>query len=105
MAPSKEGSLKLVKVPDRVYGVRYFEVGANADGSPCLYEYPRSPASLKIPEYDGDPPPVGYVRDFLKIPWVFNIADSLLVGGVGILAIHLWRDRKRPPRRIATAGA
>ncbi len=64
------------------------------------------------------PSEVGFVRDFIKIPttlprwnwipqkvrgkelwpWVFNVADMLLVGGVGILAIHLWRDR-RPPRR------
>jgi signal peptidase II len=60
------------------------------------------------------PASVGFVRDFIKIPttmpdwswlparirgreawpWVFNVADMLLVGGVGILAIHLWRDRK-----------
>lgn len=62
---------------------------------------------------------VGFVRDFIKIPttvpdwswvpqkirgrelwpWVFNVADVLLVGGVAVLAIHLWRDRK--PRRAA----
>lgn len=47
----------------------------------------------------------GYVRDFIKIPtrifgrrelwpWVFNVADSLLVGGVGVLALRLWRDRR-----------
>jgi lipoprotein signal peptidase len=32
---------------------------------------------------------------------VFNVADVLLVGGVGLLAIELLRDRKRrsrPPR-------
>lgn len=56
-----------------------------------------------------DPPEtVGYVRDFIKIPtkiagkqdlwpWVFNVADMLLVGGVAILAIHLWRER--PPEQ------
>lgn len=51
-------------------------------------------------------PPVGYVRDFIKIsqkwfggrdvwPWVFNVADMLLVGGVGLLAIRLLLE-KRP---------
>lgn len=50
--------------------------------------------------------PVGYVRDFIKInttfkgkqlwPWVFNVADMLLVVGVSILAIHLWTDRRHP---------
>ncbi len=49
-------------------------------------------------------PPVGYVRDFIKIPttfwdrelwpWVFNIADTLLVCGVAILAIGLWREQR-----------
>lgn len=62
---------------------------------------------------------IGFVRDFIKIPttmpnwswlparirgheawpWVFNVADMLLVGGVGILAIHLWRDRKHSRRQ------
>lgn len=66
------------------------------------------------------PDEVGFVRDFVKIPttvpqwgwvpakirgkelwpWVFNVADMLLVGGVAILAIHLWRDRKRPAKRV-----
>lgn len=46
--------------------------------------------------------PVGCVRDFIKIPteffgreawpWVFNIADMLLVGGISVLAVYLWRD-------------
>lgn len=47
---------------------------------------------------------VGVVRDFLKIdpqvrghdiwPWVFNVADSLLVVGVGLLMINLWMERR-----------
>ncbi len=47
---------------------------------------------------------VGVVRDFLKFepkigrqdlwPWVFNVADSLLVVGVAILMINLWFERK-----------
>lgn len=43
------------------------------------------------------------VRDFIKIeakigsfslwPWIFNIADALLVVGVGILLLNFWLDR------------
>ena len=46
----------------------------------------------------------GRVRDFIKIelrigemelwPWVFNVADMLLVCGVAILMINIWFDRK-----------
>ena len=59
--------------------------------------------------------PVGHVRDFIKIPttlpqwswiparwrgkelwpWVFNVADTLLVGGVVVLALRMLRDRRR----------
>jgi lipoprotein signal peptidase len=48
---------------------------------------------------------VGFVRDFIKIPthwlggrelwpWVFNVADMLLVGGVAILSLHLLSERR-----------
>ena len=73
-------------------------------------EYPIATGGIKETTND-TPKLVGCVRDFIKIPtkwqwfgrqgdlwpWVFNVADMLLVGGVGILAIHLWRDRKSPP--------
>ena len=50
----------------------------------------------------------GAVRDFIKMephfkiaghsidlwPWVFNIADSLLVAGVGLLMLNFWWERK-----------
>lgn len=60
------------------------------------------PVELKRP-----PRLVGFVRDFIKIPtrwfggrelwpWVFNLADTLLVVGVGVLAICLWRERGGP---------
>ncbi len=56
----------------------------------------------------------GVVRDFIKFvpkfpastpklagrdiwPWIFNIADAVLVCGVGMLLLHTWLDRK--PRR------
>jgi len=56
----------------------------------------------------------GVVRDFLKIepkisgrdiwPWVFNVADSLLVAGVGILMLNLWfgRGTQRQPVEATT---
>lgn len=47
------------------------------------------------------------VRDFVKIeakigklelwPWIFNIADALLVFGVAILLINFWFDRDHQP--------
>ncbi len=47
---------------------------------------------------------VGVVRDFMKIvpkigkrdiwPWVFNVADSALVVGVGMLMLNLWSERR-----------
>ncbi len=50
----------------------------------------------------------GVVRDFIRMeprirlgnrsidiwPWVFNIADSLLVVGVALLMLNFWRDRR-----------
>lgn len=52
---------------------------------------------------------MGVVRDFIRMepriklgdkqfdiwPWVFNIADALLVFGVGILILNFWRERKQ----------
>lgn len=81
-------------------------------GEITLVEYPPdAPDALvmrispeELANYDQ---PVGMVRDFIKIPyelwagqgiwpWVFNVADMLLVGGVSILAIFLWRDGAEP---------
>lgn len=46
------------------------------------------------------------VRDFIRIearvgrfalwPWIFNIADALLVVGVGMLLVNFWLDRRGP---------
>jgi signal peptidase II len=88
------------------------------DHGPVLYEYPRIPGrkGLHGRMHNGQPEePLGYVRDFIKIPtkiwgdqdawpWVFNVADSLLVAGVSILAIHLWRERKSRPQAAAAAA-
>ena len=56
----------------------------------------------------------GQVRDFIKFvpkiggydvwPWVFNIADALLVVGVGILLINLWLDKRAAEDAAAQAG-
>lgn len=54
------------------------------------------------------PQPV--VRDFIKIelisgklwPWIFNIADALLVVGVAILLLNFWTDRGHTDPRPAT---
>jgi lipoprotein signal peptidase len=51
------------------------------------------------------------VRDFIKVDvkigsfelwrWVFNIADSLLVVGVGLLLINFWTEQRRTGKRAA----
>ena len=51
----------------------------------------------------------GEVRDFIKIelhigdfelwPWIFNVADVLLVCGVSILMLNIWFSRKHPGTR------
>ncbi len=85
-----------------------------------LEEYPpaadRTPRRLLAAEAERLGPPVGYVRDFIKIPtrwwggrelwpWVFNVADSLLVTGVIILALRLLWERKARPEGAATESA
>ena len=61
----------------------------------------------------------GVVRDFVKFdphvtirgmvvdlwPWIFNIADVLLVVGVGLLLINFWYERKAEVRAKADAGS
>ena len=52
----------------------------------------------------------GVVRDFIKVeakfgfelyPWVFNVADALLVVGVGLLLLNFWWDRREAqPARV-----
>lgn len=62
------------------------------------------------------------VRDFIKIeiifpeswpivggygvwPWIFNIADALLVVGVLMLMINFWGDHRRHQRELSEAGS
>lgn len=80
-----------------------------------------------IPLAEGQPPPRprGYVRDFIKIPttlprwnwitpkwrgrelwpWVFNVADMLLVGGVAVLSLQLLRQRERAKPATSSSAA
>ncbi len=85
--------------------VRMYFVKSLTDDGPALREYPPDlPGGLRIEPRGSVDKDVGFVRDFIKIPstfggrevwpWVFNVADSLLVMGVAILAVHLWRDRR-----------
>lgn len=99
--------------------VLFCKTELTADGDKLrLVEYPRGPDSViaEIPAERADElhPEYGYVRDFIKIsqkwfggrdvwPWVFNVADMLLVGGVGILAIRLLREREPPGERSAAS--
>jgi len=55
------------------------------------------------------------VRDFLKIvwkigdrelwPWIFNVADVLLVIGVGLLLITFWRAPQAVSEPVPEADA
>ena len=88
------------------------EEDGGQNGSMVLREYPGDAQSivLTIPRDAADrlEQPIGCVRDFIKIPtrwlgerelwpWVFNVADMLLVGGVVILAVRMLRDRRGQP--------
>jgi signal peptidase II len=98
----------------------YFEKSLSDDLSRVvLIEYPATPESarfeLPLAEAERLRPELGYVRDFIKIPttvfgrelwpWVFNIADMLLVCGVSVLAIRLLLDGQRAHEPSATAPA
>lgn len=102
--------VRLVETPFEINGrIVFMEPCGERGGATLLREYPadengRQQPLLSIPE---QPRVVGFVRDFIKIPtkfwgnrdlwpWVFNVADMLLVGGVAILGLHLVRDRRLP---------
>jgi len=105
--------VRLVPVVTASGGCVYYVVERSADGATTLLkEFPVRPDGRvrevppsAIPDL---PAEVGYVRDFIKIsqkwfggrdvwPWIFNVADMLLVGGVGILAIRLLQERHPQP--------
>ncbi|MFQ5805426.1 MAG: signal peptidase II [Phycisphaerae bacterium] len=105
-----EHGIILAEYPPHDDGAQYrMRTTANPEGGAIVRQYPRG-AVFRLERV---PEEAGFVRDFIKIPtrwlggrevwpWVFNVADMLLVGGVALLAIQLWRDRKRLPevRRI-----
>lgn len=73
----------------------FIEIGAAPDGANPRRFLRRSDVEISQ---------VGVVRDFLKItpqiagrdiwPWIFNVADSLLVVGVALLMLNFWAERK-----------
>jgi len=97
--------VKLVEFPP---DSRHYWTLLSDDGSEVtLQDYPPAadaPVRHVPRALAGELEPVGCVRDFIKVskkwfggselwPWVFNVADMLLVSGVGVLAILLLRDR------------
>ena len=110
-------------------GVVYLEEVGASDGVIHMREYPPGgPHSVDVSfaiEREQLGEPVGHVRDFLKIPtklpdwlattvgaqpgqdlwpWIFNVADVLLVTGVGVLAVLLWREGKPVQAADGAAG-
>ncbi len=109
--------VKIVEVHG-VGSARYYQLVDGRDGGAAyLREYAPAPGrptrQIPVDVLREPPQPRGYVRDFIKIPttlprwswipagwggkelwpWVFNVADMLLVGGVSVLALRLWRER------------
>lgn len=93
-------------------------VGEVSDHGMKLASFPRGLEPRFIP---GRPDPARsgpqpVVRDFIKIeaklgrfylwPWIFNIADALLVVGVIVIMINFWRDhRAQKASDLARAAA
>lgn len=106
-----------VKLVDKPYAAQqrgpvWLEKTGAVNGLYTLEEYPRGTHGIRLTTAQPEPE-AGFVRDFIKIPtkwwgsqtdiwpWVFNVADMLLVGGVTILAIHLLFEK--PVDRKAAA--
>ncbi|UCG31851.1 MAG: signal peptidase II [Phycisphaerales bacterium] len=79
-----------------------------------LGDYPDGENPQTVPKSAGRhvrPTPV--VRDFIKVDvkigsfelwrWVFNVADSLLVVGVGLLLINFWTEQRKTGKRALSA--
>jgi signal peptidase II len=99
----------------------YYVAVHEPDGRLAGYrEYAPRPGAadrlVAVERVGGSPAAIGHVRDFIKIPtklwgqrdlwpWVFNVADMLLVGGVAILAGRLWREHRPGPARTGPLDA
>jgi lipoprotein signal peptidase len=104
-------------------GRRITEVGviSNPGQVPIrLGSWPECKAIRTIPQYcEPEVRRQGVVRDFIKMepqftvgslhielwPWVFNIADVLLVVGVGLLLLNFWWERRAEKAAQASAGS
>lgn len=103
-------------VNDRGTAVFVTNTGRTEDGRWIMEEYPVHQGGVRR-IWNEKPNDVGYVRDFLKIPtkwfggkevwpWVFNVADMLLVGGVTVLALHLLRHpREEQPSPLDASAS
>lgn len=92
-------------------GMVFVQVTASEPGQLVVEEYPADGDGFRgtIPS-DQAVKTVGFVRDFIKIPtkiwnnkdlwpWVFNVADMLLVGGIAIVMAYLLFDRRPATER------
>jgi lipoprotein signal peptidase len=85
------------------------------DSHVTIGDFPTGARPRTYPRPSGDRSSVQpVVRDFLKIearlgrfqlwPWIFNVADALLVIGVSVLLLHYWADHRRAARSGAHAA-
>ncbi|MEE9294818.1 MAG: signal peptidase II [Phycisphaerae bacterium] len=95
----------LGKIVENDENSEYIKVGVAPYGAPPYRRIRR--ADVEIQQ-------VGVVRDFMKFhtiagwdawPWVFNVADALLVIGVAVLLISLWGERRPVRARVSKAAS
>lgn len=110
--------VRLLEQPVRsARGAVWVQAAGQNEKGYVFEEYPPGEQGLRLVRKEPGRE-VGFVRDFIKIPtklfgerdlwpWVFNVADMLLVGGVSILALFLWFDRRggHAPGAIRTPPA
>lgn len=81
----------------------FIELGTYPDGK-TLQRFSRGKDDLTVKRHQG------VVRDFIKVepkfgfdlwPWVFNVADVLLVVGVALLLLNFWWERREARSRAA----
>lgn len=104
--PTESGNDQyLGKIVENDENSEYLKVGVAPYGTPPYRRIRRADAEIRQ---------VGVVRDFMKFhtiagwevwPWVFNVADSLLVVGVAILLISLWGEHRPGGSRVSKAAS